>query len=509
MWKFGLAVLFALSAMPVHAEWQVASSDHFVVYADDSAKDVQRFSEQLEQFHSAMAYLTNREVVPASPSNRVTIYVLGSQDEVKRLAEETGNSGLAGFYQPRAGASRAFVSAIRLTSGELDFSQIVLLHEYAHHFLWSGTSVSMPKWLSEGAAEFFATARFPKDGTVHIGLPAMHRAGELAYARDVSARELIDPDLYKQRHGNHLDAFYGRSWLLYHMLIFDPDRKGQFDAYWNGLVQGKDPIVLAQAVFGDFDVLNRDMDRYLTTRKKNFFDLTPDMIHIGPVTVTAISVGHTAMMPLIIRSQRGVAGEDAAQLASEARTIAARYPGDAQVLTALAKAEYDAGNDAATIAASDRALAIDPSIADAYVQKGLALFRSAEDAKDMDQAIADALKPFLALSRIEPDHPIPLIYYYRSFQLRGVRPPLEAKQGFARAAQLAPFDSGLWFDASLLFASEGLISRARRGLLTLANNPHGGSLTESARRIVEAMDAIPEGEPYYPASELFSASAAD
>jgi len=509
MWKSGLAVLFALSAIPVHAEWQMASSDHFVVYADDSEKNVRRFAEQLEQFHSAMSYLTNREVVPASPSNRVTIYVLASEDEVRRLAEEAGNSGLAGFYLPRAGASRAFVPRIRLSSGELDFSQVVLLHEYAHHFTWSGTSVAMPKWLSEGAAEFFATARFPKDGTVHIGLPATHRAGELAYARDVSARELIDPELYKQKHGNRLDSFYGRSWLLYHMLIFDADRKGQFEAYWNGLVRGDDPIHLAETVFGDLDALNRDMDRYLTTRKKNFFDLTPDMIHIGKITVSAISPGQAEMMPLIIRSQRGVAGDEALQLATEARAIAARYPGDAQVLTALAKAEYDAGNDADAIAASDRALAVDASIADAYVQKGLALFRQADDAEDFDQAIAEALLPFQSLNRIEPDHPIPLIQYYRSFQRRGLDPTLTAMEGFARAAQLAPFDNGIWFEASLLYAREGLIARARRDLLTLANNPHGGSLAESARRIAAAMVDAPEGKPFYPSSEMFGANTSE
>ncbi len=304
MQKFLFAILLLATPTAALAEWYKAESDHFVVYADDREKDVKRFAEQLERFHSAMSYLTNRPVVPDSPSNRVTIFAVGDEDDVQELIGEGRN--LVGFYIPRAGASRAFVPNIRLSSGKLDFSQVVLLHEYAHHFLWTGTSVAMPKWLSEGAAEFYATARFPKDGTVHIGLPAEQRAGELAYARKVTAEELFDPELYKERHGNKLESFYGRSWLLYHLLIFEPSRRGQFGAYWNGLVQGIEPISLAKQVFGDLDVLDRDMDRYLKIRKKNYYDLSADMIPIGNVSVTQVSAGMAEMMPVIIKSQRGV-----------------------------------------------------------------------------------------------------------------------------------------------------------------------------------------------------------
>ena len=43
-----VAAIAALSfAMPAQADWHVAESDHFVVYADDSEKDVRRFSEML------------------------------------------------------------------------------------------------------------------------------------------------------------------------------------------------------------------------------------------------------------------------------------------------------------------------------------------------------------------------------------------------------------------------------------------------------------------------------
>ena len=36
------------------AEWHEASSDHFLVIADQSEKDVREFTERLERFHSAV-----------------------------------------------------------------------------------------------------------------------------------------------------------------------------------------------------------------------------------------------------------------------------------------------------------------------------------------------------------------------------------------------------------------------------------------------------------------------
>ena len=147
---FLLATLF-IFASPVQAKWHRASSEHFVIYADDSEDDVREFAENLEKYHAAMEVVTGREVATPSPSNRVTIFAVGSQRDIRRLAGSVEDN-VAGFYVPRAGASRAFVQDIRNKSGYPDFSTVVLLHEYAHHFLISSSRYAMPRWLSEGAA---------------------------------------------------------------------------------------------------------------------------------------------------------------------------------------------------------------------------------------------------------------------------------------------------------------------------------------------------------------------
>ena len=61
-------------------------------------------------------------------------------------------------------------------SGYPDFTTIVLLHEYAHHFMISNSPFALPAWYSEGGAEFFGATRFNEDGGLTLGLPARNAA---------------------------------------------------------------------------------------------------------------------------------------------------------------------------------------------------------------------------------------------------------------------------------------------------------------------------------------------
>ncbi|WP_348631908.1 DUF1570 domain-containing protein [Pontixanthobacter sp. CEM42] len=492
-WIIFLIVIGMVS--PAHAKWHEAQSDHFVIYADDSEKDVRRFAEMLEQYHASMEFITGRKVEKPSPSNRVVIFAAGSQRDIRKLAG-TKSKYIAGFYVPRAGGSKAFVQDIRLTNGYPDFSTVVLLHEYAHHFLISTSRFAMPRWMSEGAAEFFAASSFNRDGSVQVGRPALHRANELAFADDVSVYELLDSELYEKNKGKKYDAFYGRSWLLYHFLTFDDERKGQLSVYWQQVASGVPSMEAAEAVFGDLDELEKQLKRYLKQRRMFNYRLQPEWLEFGEVSIRRLSEGEAKMMPIRMRSQRGVNAEQAAEVVVDARKVAEKYPGDAGVLTALAEAEYDSGNDAAAIAAADAAIAIDPAKGNAYVQKGYALFRMAEDADDLEAAYQAAMKPFSALNRIENDHPLPLIYYYRSYVQRGEAPPEQAKLALEKAAMLAPFDHSLWMNVGLMQAREGKIALAQQSLAPLAGNPHGGSQAAAAKRLIELLGQAEEGTPF-------------
>ena len=206
-------------------------------------------------------------------------------------------------------------------------------------------------------------------------------------------------------------------------------------------------------------------------------------------------VGEAEVMPLVMRSRRGVTREQAGELVVEVREVAEDYPEDAAVLTALAEAEFDAGNLDAAIEAADRALAINPESKNALVQKGYALFAKAEDADDKDSAYATALSPFSELNALENDHPLPLIYYYRSFTERGAIPPETARHALERASQLAPFDHSLAMNVAIMQANEGKMEIASQTLAPVATAPHGGKRADYAKSLRTAFKANPEGTP--------------
>ncbi|WP_206073180.1 hypothetical protein [Erythrobacter colymbi] len=501
------AALALLAAAPAWAEWYEASSDHFVIYADDKEADIRKFAENLERYHGAMAFLTGRDLEKPSPSNRVTIFVVGGQGDMRKLVG--GNRYVGGFYIPRAGGSRAFVQDIRNTKGYPDFSTIVLLHEYAHHFLIGSSRFPKPRWLSEGAAEFFAATTFKDDGGLLIGRPALHRGAELVYADPVHVRELLDPALYEKQKGKGYDAFYGKSWLLYHYLSFSKERGRQLAQYQINLFNGMGPLEAGEAAFGDLDQLERELKNYMTGRGMMTYVLTPQQIGpISPVALRKLPAGEAAMMPVVIRSQRGVDDKEAAALLTEARAIAARYPDDPGALAALAEAEYDAGNDAEAIAAADKAIARDPRRVNAYVQKGYALFRQAGEAEDPKVAYDAAMKPFEALNAFENDHPLPLIYYYRSQVERGLKPNENARAALEKAATLAPFDQGLQINAGMMLIGEGKHAIARDFLAPLAASPHGGGAAERAKLLMKLIAAAKEGESLDLAEAVRGADAA-
>lgn len=491
------AAILALGALttPAAAEWYEASSEHFVIYADDKAADIRKFSENLERYHSAMVFVTGRKSDTPSPSNRVVIYVVGGQRAMRSLS---GDRKIGGFYIPRAGGSRAFVQDIRnQQNGYPDFSTIILLHEYAHHFLLSSSRFAKPRWYDEGAAEFFASASFDIDGSVWVGRPAQHRAGDLAFADPVHVRELFDPALYEQKKVKGYDTFYGKSWLLFHYLFFTEERRSQVNTYLANLANGMEQRAAGEGAFGDLDRLEKDLKSYLRQSRMAALKLSPDKLSIAPVTLRKLTAGEGAMMPLQIRSQRGVDAEEAAVLLAEARAVAAKYPEDPGVLTALAEAEFDAGNDAEAIAAADKAIALDPSRANAYVQKGYALFRQASKAEGdaRKSAFNAAIKPFVALNALENDHPLPLIYFYRAQVARGMAPNENARAALERAAVLAPFDKSLQIQAGIMLLGEGNIAYARSILAPVAANPHGGWAAAKAKQLLAVMANAPDGTP--------------
>lgn len=484
-----ILLLLFLLASPARATWQEVTSDHFRIYADAREATVRDYAERLERVDAAMRALRK---VPReeSTANKLTIFALSGREAVASLFGK-GGANVGGWYSPRPDGSVAFTplstGADQGTPGAMN-PTIILLHEYAHHFFFrNSTGGPYPSWFVEGYAEFFSTAKVDRDGSVLLGVAAVHRAHEL-FINPISAADLLSET--KALPLRQRGAMYGKGWLLIHYLIFNKERAGQIDAYLKGIGQGVAPAKAATAAFGDLRTLDAELRRYIAQRKLSAFRIPPERIAIGPIAVRQLSPVEEVMMPVHIRSRRGVDAAQARALVPLARRIAARGPESAPVQTWLAEAELDAGNLAEAEMAADRAVAAAPKDATALLFRArVAEARAAQAAPaDRKSAWAEARRRIAAANRADPNEPGPLIDYYLSFRRAGLDPTPLAANALRRAAVLAPEALGLRLLLATQAVEEGKPAEARAALLPLAYAPHGGAIAEAAAKALALID---------------------
>ena len=479
----------SLAAATATADWLEASSDHFVVYGDQNEATVKRFTHRLERYHSAMTHVFGKQQTKPGPSNRVTIFVVSSRAKVREVVGAK-NRFVAGQYFARAGASVAIVPEIGHASQSELSGQTILYHEYAHHIMIGMTARTYPRWFVEGFAEFFSNVRFEEDGSVLLGVPAGHRAGELMYAREVPIRTLLSFDGgASDPTPRRYDSFYGQSWVLFHYLQMAPERKGQLIEYQQLLGKGRPALEAAESAFGDLTQLERDMDSYMNRRRLSAMVVAAEAINVGPITTRKLRPGEAAMMPVMIESKVGVSDEEAKELVPEARKVAASYPNDAAVLSALAEAEFDADNDDAAIAAADRALAIDPKQINALIQKGYALANKVRSGALPKESWKDVRAQFIKANGVENDHPIPLVQFYLTYVSQGEVPTKNAIDGLEWAMHLAPFDSQLRWLVAQQMVSDQRFQEAALTLAPLAYSPHRGQHTDNALKLLKDVES--------------------
>lgn len=476
-----------VAAGPAHAAWHEAKSKHFIIYADENPNSLQNFASKLEKFDKAVRVARAMDDPPMGDAGRVAIYVLRDTESVSRMAVGKSSS-IAGFYIPRASGSVAFVPRKAGGNERWDISpDTVFFHEYAHHLMLQNTDAALPSWLIEGFAEFFSTAEFMRDGSVHLGMPASHRAAGLFLLDKPRIEDLLTKSVGDKASGEEFERFYGRAWLLTHYLTFDQSRDGQLARYAKALAAGSDLLRAAQDSFGDLKKLDADLDRYLRSNRFKYLSVTGPQLNNLPVALRPMRPGEAAIMPIRIRSVRGVDSKTAPEVAGLARAVAASYPTDAWVQRVLAEAEFDAHNYAAAEQAADRAMAADPRLGKALIYKGRAEMELAEGKANANwEAIR---RNFAAANKLDTEDPEPMMLYYQSFTRAGERPTANAIAGLEYAMVLAPQDKSLRMMVVSELINASKFTRARELLAPLAFDPHSSSGRDFARRMMIALSA--------------------
>lgn len=487
------ALSLALSSVPAIAApktgWLEASSQHFVIYSAEDEETLRNFASRLERYDAAMRYLRKLENPDLGPANRLVIYVVADATAVQDILGAKGTS-ILGVYMPRAFRSLAIVPRRAGNGGRWQLDpETVLLHEYAHHFLYQNYGGAYPGWFTEGYAEFHSTARFEKDGSIKLGWPAAHRSYGLTSNLPMPIETLLTAS-GREFGPEKSDIFYGRGWLLTHYLTFEPKRAGQLGAYLAALDNSQSSLDAAKSAFGDLNALSRDLNAYLRRRTMTFLNIPGTAIKQPDIAIRELTKGESAIIELKIRVHRNSSEDVAAKLLPEVQRAAAPFSNHPIVQATLAQAEFQAGNYAAAEAAADRALAAAPQITDALLYKALANMEMAAGASASDAASWKEIRQWLiTANRIDPNDPTPLILFYKSFLREGVAPTANAIIGLNRAYQLAPQDTDLRFTVARQYLLDGKAAEARAALAPLILDPHAGNTAKKAAAIVAGIDA--------------------
>jgi len=472
----GVAVwAMVATTVPAEAKWLRADTDSFIIYSESNEKSLREFAQNLQRFDTTLRLVFRVET--DGEDSKLPIYLLPASEDVAELATGSRKSPIGGFYrQDRDGAfamsNRENDSLAKGTSA----SQQILFHEYSHHFMKRHLRAAFPGWFIEGFAEYYSTVDFDKEGRALIGQPVYRRAYGLLMQPKIPVERVIMEPPSAMRTNGQTDVYYGRAWILTHMLFHSPARPNQISTYVNAINAGTEPKKAATDAFGDLAVLDKDLNRYI--EGKLSYRTTREPVAVSAnITITPLSADEDAVIKL--RLERMNARGDKARMvkARDAlRALAAKLPANPDLQFELAAAEWEIDEDrdlAAVRAALDKVLAAKPNHVRANVLLGrLNVYELYDKGSDDPAAWGAARKPITLANRTDPNDAVPLYAYFESFTMQGKRPPDIAIQGLERAFSLTPENIEIRVSYAFALANLGDFEPALRLAKTVAFDPH-------------------------------------
>ncbi len=490
MGRLLIAFVVLLCAAPASArgEWREATSDHFVIVSSGSEAQLVQMSRELEAVHWLIGQGTR--VSATDNGAKVRIYLVPTIGDVRRAMGVPASSGVAGFYSPNVNGAIAVVPR-----DQLEFSKIVLYHEYAHHYMAQYLQAAYPPWFAEGFAEVISSSTLSRNGEITYGAVANHRAYELFDGQWVPLERMFAPRSSTDRRAGV--ANYGQYWLVAHYLTLSGRRRGELSAYVTALNNGSTEVESYSAFAGGISALNADARAYLGN---NRFQMQRPAVPPEVLRAPAIRLmrpGEGAVTAEELQAQRSFDATGTAALNTRIAALAAQYPFEPVIPLLAARLAIQNQDFAGAIAAADRVLALDPANVRALAWKGQAMLARAQAAGDeITPALLREARVLIArANRLNPEDQVPLIAYFRSFELAGQPPSANAIDGLYKATRLVPQADDLRMTLAMALIGKRDLPMARRTLRPLALAAHRSAQQDYALQLVEWIDAGGDGNP--------------
>jgi TPR repeat protein len=250
--------------------WVEVRSPSFTVVSDGSENDARRVLLQFERVRALLQEVwAGARVDTARP---VTILAARDEGGLRSLLpaswEKKGAFRPAGVFLRTPDrnwvALRMDVARFRESDKTWDNPYLVIFHEYVHLVLHLNFE-SLPVWLNEGLAEFWASTIIEGD-RVYEGRHVPYHLETLRQRTPLSLADLFavteGSPAYSEE--NRATLFYAECWALVHYLALGSDaRRGQMDRYVALLQAGRPAGDAAREAFGDLEALDRELQAYV------------------------------------------------------------------------------------------------------------------------------------------------------------------------------------------------------------------------------------------------------
>jgi hypothetical protein len=467
-----LAAALALSAGTANARWVKAETDRFIIYGDVPEATARDYAVKLSTFDKVLhTYVP--QAADVAPARKFEVYLV-SQAGLNRVWP--GSSGaIGGFYTTTSQVEFAAVSI----SAPVMSGDTVLFHEYAHHFMFANFPAAYPTWFTEGWAEYFGNTQITPD-LIKVG----------AYNKDrvwwLGSDWIRWGELFDKAPGD-IDSwgalYYPQSWLFIHYMLGDKARAEQLNRITAAIATGEVPSKAIQRIMGlSLAQLNRDLHAYRELRLLVIKNAVPP----PQVTVTVLPPSADDLLLERLRLARAEIGKpDRFGFLSTIRRRAAKFPGDALADQVLALAEFTYGDVAAGEAIVARRLAASPDEVETLRIAGMGQVIAAERNPKSREARYRAARPFLIRAYgLDPTDFRTLYAYAFSRRLEPGFPNVNDLKALEEAHGLAPSAADITLLAGDALLRGGQPARGRGLLAILANDPHGGRLTQRAKALL-------------------------
>lgn len=461
------------------ARWLRAESPRFVVYSNGGEAGLRAYAAKLETFDYVLRIYHDLDPQGAPP-RKLSIYLVSGMGQYRRVRPSA--SGIyGGVYF--AGPVDIFAVATRASEG--DIADLIVFHEYTHHFMYQNFPYPYPAWMAEGYAEYFATTQIDGD-LISVGQFNENRVYELFAGPWLPLEKLLKSQAQAMR-GDAIAQFYAEAWLLTHYMLSDPARKKQMDAYVRAVGGGADPArAMEQATGEDLQALTRRLKAYRKIAYKRF--RLPART-AAAITVSVLPASADELLLDNLRLSNPLPEKGRERLLEDLRIRASPFAGDRLADLTLAKAEVTYGDSAAGGEIAEIYLKKDGRDVEALRLLAQARLKAAEAATAPAKAVElrrEAGQLFGRAYTLDPNQYQVLYGYALSREHDADYPSQNTLNVLLEAHALAPQVSLIKLQLAAALMRRKRFEEAIAVLGPLANHPHGGETAAFAKRFLEA-----------------------